>query len=138
MIHWIISHTDLEMITLSSVSGMEIATIRAYDYEHMYHMSNPMITMETPFSIPRSNVNSRDILKNRVKELAKFMMTPNHVYKMKILRKAYQYLVMFSCLLYGQDNMKTFPKSWVIALEQLDSEGKACNWSNMLAHTLKE
>lgn len=41
--------------------------------------------METPFSIPIINANSRDILKNWVKDLAKFRMTPNQIYKMKIL-----------------------------------------------------
>jgi len=34
--------------------------------------------------------------------------------------------------------METFPQSWVIVLDQLAREGKACNWSDMLAHQLKE
>ena len=75
----------------------------------MYHFPKPMITMETPFSIPSSNANSSDILKSWVKEPAKFRMTPNQIYKMKILRKAYQYLVIFACCLYGQESTKTFP-----------------------------
>ena len=88
-------------MVLSSVSGTEIATFRAQDYQQMYHFVKPMITMETPFSIPNSNANSKDILKNWVKDLAKFRMTPNQVYKTKTLRKAYQYLVIFPCHLYG-------------------------------------
>lgn len=88
---------------------MEIANFRAWDYEQMYHMSKPVITMETPFGILNSNANSRDILKNWVKEPAKFRMTPNQVYKTKILQKAYQYLVIFACRLYGQESTKTFP-----------------------------
>jgi len=32
----------------------------------------------------------------------------------------------------------TFPQIWVIALDELSSEGNACNWSDMLAHRLKE
>ena len=104
----------------------------------MYHFSKPMITMETPFSIPSSNANYRDILKNWVKEVAKFKMTPNQVYKMKIFRKEYQYLVIFACRLYGQESTETFPQSWVIALEQLAREGKACNWFEILAHRLKD
>jgi len=87
-------------MTLSSV-GVEISTFRAQDYDEMYHMSKPMIIMETPFSIPSNNANSRDILKNWMKESAKFRMTPNQVYKTKILWKAYQYLVIFACCLYG-------------------------------------
>ena len=93
----------------------------------MYHMSKPVVTMETPFNILSSNANSRDILKIWVKESAKFRMTPNQIYKTKILRKVYQYLVSFSCYLYGQESMETFPQSWVIALDKLASEGKACN-----------
>ena len=89
VIHWIISHTDPKTMTLSSVNNIEISTFRAQDYQQMYHLSKPVITMETPFSIPSSNANSRNILKNWVKELAKFRMTPNQIYKMKILRKEY-------------------------------------------------
>jgi len=77
-------------------------------------------------------------LKNWVKEPAKFNMTPNQNYKMKILQKAYQYLVIFTCRLYGQESMETFPQSWVIMLDQLAREGKACNWYDMLTHQLNE
>jgi len=64
-------------MTLNNVSGTEIASFRAQDYKQMYNMSKTVITMETPFSIPSNNANSRDILKNSVKELTKFRMTPN-------------------------------------------------------------
>ena len=109
MILWIVSQTNPETMTLSSVNGMEIATFRAHDYDEMYQMSKLVIIMETPFILPNNNANSRDILKNLVKELAKFRMTPNQIYKTKILWKAYQYLVIFSCRLYGQESVKTFP-----------------------------
>jgi len=59
MIHWIILHIDPETMTLSSVSGMKIATFRAHNYDEMYHISKPMIIMETPFSIPNNNTNSK-------------------------------------------------------------------------------
>ena len=96
-------------------------------------MSKPVVTMETPFNIPSNNTSSRDILKNRVKELDKFRVTPNQVYKTKILSKEYQYLVIFACRMYGQESTETFPQSWVITLDQLAIEGKACNWFDMLA-----
>lgn len=127
MIHWIVSHIDPETMTLRTVSGMEISTFREQDYDKMYQMTEPITIMETPFILPSSNANSRDILKNWVKELAKFRMTPNHIYKTKILWKSYQYLVIFSCRLYGKESTKTFPKSWVITLDQLAREGKVCN-----------
>jgi len=92
MIHWIVSHTDPETMTLSSVSGMKLVTFWARDYDEMYQMSELVIVMNTPLS-----ANSRGILKNWVKEPAKFRLTPNQIYKTKILRKAYQYLVIFSC-----------------------------------------
>ena len=101
-------------------------------------MSKPMTIMETPFNLPNNNANSRDILKNWLKELARFRMTPNQIYKTKILWKAYQYLVIFSCQLYGQESTKTFPQSWVITLDQLAREVKPRNRSGMLAHQLKE
>jgi len=138
MIHCIFSHIDPKMMTLSSVSGIEIATFRAQDYQQMYHLPKPLITMETPFNIPNNNANSRDILMNWMKEPTKFRMTPNQIYKTKILWKVYSYLVIFSCRLYGQESTETFPQSWVIVLDQLASEGKTCNWPDMLAHRLKE
>ena len=75
----------------------------------MYHFLLLVIIMETPFSKPNSSANSKGILKRWVKEPAKFRMTSNQVYKMKILRKAYQYLYIFACHLYGQESTKTFP-----------------------------
>lgn len=62
-----------------------------------------------------------DILKNWVKDPPKFSMTSNQVYKMKILQKAYQYFVIFTCRLYVQERMESFPQSWVIILDQLAS-----------------
>ena len=94
--------------------------------------------MSPSFSLPNTRANSRDIMNVWVKELAGFKMTPNQIYKTNILRKAYQYLVIFSCRLYGQESTATFPQSWVITLDQLAREGKPCNWSGMLAHQLKE
>lgn len=64
MIHWIILHTDPNTMTLSSISGTNIATFRAQDYEQMYLMLNPMITMKTPLTLRNRNAKSRDILKN--------------------------------------------------------------------------
>ena len=138
MIHWIVSHTDLETTVLSSVSWTETSTFRAQYYQQIYHFFKPVITMETPFNIPSSNDNSSDILMNQVKEPAKFRMTPNKIYKTKILWKAYQYLVISTCRLYSQESTETFLQSQVITLDQLASEGKACNCSDMLAHGLKE
>ena len=77
MIHWIVSHTDPKTMTLSSVSETKFATFWAEDYDEMYQMSKPVTIMEIPFNLPSSSANSRDILKNWVKEPARFRMTPN-------------------------------------------------------------
>jgi len=77
MIHFIFLDTDPGTMILSSVSRTNISTFRAHDYDEMNQISKPMINMETPFSLPNNNANSKDILKNWVKELAKFRMTPN-------------------------------------------------------------
>lgn len=53
-------------------------------------MLEPMIVMETPFRLPNNSANSIDILKNWVKELDQFRLTPNQIYKTNMLRKAYQ------------------------------------------------
>lgn len=138
IIHQIFSHTNLKMMTLSSVSGMNIGIIWAQDYDDMYEMLKPMTIMETPFNLPSRSDNSRDILKNQVKEIARFRMKTNQIYKTKILRKVYQYLFIFACQLCGQESMETFPQSGVIPLDQLEREGKPCNWSSMFAHQPKE
>lgn len=100
MIHWIVLHTNPETTMLRSASRIELATFRVKDYQVMYHFPQLMITMEKPFNT-RNNANSRGILKSWVKEPAKFRTKPSLVYKMKILQKAYQYLVIFACDLYG-------------------------------------
>jgi len=76
MIHWIVLHTNPEKMVLSSVSGTEIATFRAWNYQK-YHLLKPVITIETPFSILNNNATFRDILKNWVEEPTKFRMTLN-------------------------------------------------------------
>lgn len=123
-------------MTLSSVSGTKLATFWARDYDEMYQILEPVTIMTPPFSLPNSKANSTDIMKEWVNELAHFGMTRNQIYKTKILRKAYQYLVIFACQLSGQESTETFPQSWVIELDQLAREGKPCNW--LLAHQLKE
>ena len=40
-------------------------------------MLEPVIIVETPFIIPNNNDNSRDNLKNLVKDPARFRMRPN-------------------------------------------------------------
>ena len=64
MIHWIVSHTNPETVNLSSVSGMKLATLWERDYDEMYEMSEPAIIMNTPFSLPNNNDNSRNIIKD--------------------------------------------------------------------------
>lgn len=54
------------------------------------------------FILPNNKGHSRDILKDWVKDPTHFRMTPNQIYKTKILRKEYQCLFIFSCRLSGQ------------------------------------
>ena len=123
---------------MSSVSRKKPVTFREENFQDMYHLLQSMVTMDAAFTKTSSSANSRDILKSWVKESSKLRTMPRLVYKTMILRKAYQYLVIFACFLYSQESTETFPQSWVITLDQLASEGKACNWSDMLAHRLKE
>lgn len=135
---WIATHIDLEKMVLSSVIETQISTFRVKDFQEMYHLPQLVITMDTPFTRPSNNANSRDILKRWMKKPSKFTKTPSQVYKMRILWKACQLLVIFACRLYGQESAITFPGSWVILLDQLASEGRPCNWSDMWALRLKE
>lgn len=65
--------------------------------------------MDASFYTPNNSMNTRDILKHLVNETTKFRMAPNHIYRMRTLRKAYQFLVIFACFLYGQGSIETFP-----------------------------
>ena len=38
IIHWIVSHTNLKMMTLSSTSGTQLATFRIKNYHQMYRL----------------------------------------------------------------------------------------------------
>ena len=112
---------------MNSVNWMKLATIWARDYDETYKMMKPMTVMTPSFNLPNSRGHSRDILKDWVNDPTHFRMTPNQIYKTKILRKAYQYLVIFTYRLSGQASIEAFPQSWVVTLGQLAREGRAYN-----------
>lgn len=105
IIHWVVSHIDPETMTLSNTSGTQIATFRTKKYYQMYHFPKLVNHMDALFFTPNVNVNNRDIMKHWVKYPSKFRMTHKQVYKMKLLRKDYQLLVIFTYHLYGQESM---------------------------------
>jgi len=76
MIHWIVLHTDPVTMVLRSISGIALPTFREKDFQEMYHLLQPVIMMDTPFTRPNNNENSRDILKRWVKEPSNFRTTP--------------------------------------------------------------
>jgi len=76
----------------------------------MYHLLKPVKCMDSLFYATHNYVNIGDISKCWVKESLKFWQTPTHVYKKKSLRKAYHLLIIFACIIYGQESTKTF--SW--------------------------
>ena len=83
--------------------------------------------MDTLSYATHSFLSTRDIVKKWVKEFSKFRMTLNHVYKIKFVKKAYQFLIIFACQLYGQESMKTFPENWVVVLDHLVNERRPFN-----------
>jgi len=83
--HWIVSQNDPKTMTLSSVNGTKLATFWERDYDEMYQMLEPMTITKTPFTLSNNSANSRDIMKSWVKEPARFRLTPNQIYKTKIL-----------------------------------------------------
>lgn len=85
MIHYIVSQTNPKTMVLRSVSGTQLDTFGAKDFQEMYHFPQPVIIMDTPFTRSSSDANSRDILKSWVKNPSKFRTTPSQVYKMNIL-----------------------------------------------------
>ena len=103
----------------------------------MYHLPQPVNHMDELFYSTHNYVNTIDIIKQWVMELSNFRSTPNHVYKTKSLRKAYQFLIVFACRLYIQESTKTFPRNWVVLLDYLVNDGKPFNWSYLLAYQLK-
>ena len=77
VIQWIVSHTDPEMMILSSVSGVELVTYRTEYYQHIYHFPWPVNMIDAPFHTANNNENTTDILKFWVREPSKFKTTPN-------------------------------------------------------------
>lgn len=74
---------------LSSVSGANISSFETEDYQQMYHFPLPLSKMDAPFYISNSNTNTRDILKQWVRDPSNFRTTCNQIYRMKMLRKEY-------------------------------------------------
>lgn len=84
-------------MTLRSSSEIEISTFTAENYHQMYHLPQLVRCVDTLFYATHNQVNMRDIVKCLVKETSKFRQTPDHVYKTKSLRKAYELLIIFAC-----------------------------------------
>jgi len=103
----------------------------------MYHLPQLVNRMDALFYATHNFVNTRDIIKPWVKEPLKFKATPNHVYKTKLLRKAYRFLIIFACRLYGKESIDTFLENWVVVLEQLVNDGSPFNSLDLLALQLK-
>ena len=70
-------------MTLSSANGTQLSTFRIEKYHQMYHLPQWVNRMVALLYTPKSNVNTRDIMKHWVKEPSKFGSTPNRVYKTK-------------------------------------------------------
>lgn len=104
-------------MTLSNISGTQLAMFKLENYHQMHHLLESVNCMYALLFMHNSNVNTRDILKHWVKETLNFRMSLNHVYKMSLLRKAYQLVVIFACHLYGQDSKETFLQIWVVMLD---------------------
>jgi len=96
-------------MVLSTVSGTQLTTFKVENFQEMYHLPQLVVIMDAPFTRPSSSEKSKDILKSWVKEPSKFRTTLNQIYKPRILQKEYHLLVIFTCLLYGQESTKTFP-----------------------------
>lgn len=124
-------------MTSSSVSGIKLASFKVENYQQMCHVPHLVKCMDTCFYATHNFVNIRDIVKHWVNGSSKLRMTPNHVYKTKSLRKAYQFLIIFACQLYGQEITKTFLENWVVMLDQLVSDGNPFNCLYLLVLQLK-
>lgn len=86
VIHWIVSHTDLETMILRSASGARLAPFRIEDYQEICHFPFLVNKMNALFYTPNDSTDIRDILKRCVKELTNFRMAPNQIYRMKTLK----------------------------------------------------
>jgi len=127
IIHWIVSHTDPETMTLSNATGTQLSIFKTKNYHQMYHLPQSVNHMDELFYTTQIFVKAMDIIKCWVKEESKFRSMPNHVYKTKSLKKVYQFLIIFAWRLYSQKSTKAFPKNWVVVLDQLVNDGKHFN-----------
>jgi len=67
----------------------------------MYHLPESVKCIDPLFYATHSYVNIGDIVKFCVKYPSKFEKTPNHVDKTKPLKKDYQFLILFTYIIYG-------------------------------------
>lgn len=91
-------------MTLSSANGKNLATFRAEEFQQMYHLLESVKHMDSLFYATHSYVSARYIVKHWVKYLLKFRQMPTHVYNTKSLRKTYQFLIIYACIIYGQES----------------------------------
>lgn len=101
-ITWIVSHIDEKTMTLININGKNLATFLAEDYQHMYHLPEPVNLMESYFYATHNSWSTKYIIKGLVKDPSKFWYIPTHSYETKSLRKAYQILAILACKIYGK------------------------------------
>lgn len=105
----------------------------------MYHFSEPESPIHSHFYVVTSYLSTKDVAKGWVKEPTKFCQTPTNTYKIKYLKKDFQYLIALCCRTYGQQSTETFPEGWVFLPNQIVNEakhstGQTCSlnsWSSM-------
>ena len=97
-------------------NGQRLASFLTNDYQLMYHLPMPKSYMDSHFYVITSYLSTKDVIKGWAKEPSKFCQIPNNTYKTKSLRKAYQYLIVLCCRIYGHSSTKTSPESWAFLL----------------------
>jgi len=80
--------------------------------------------------------SSKEILKPWWQEPSKFGKKPDGIYKTKMLRRVYQYLMEMSYRIYGQENLEFFEEKQFYMVYPYDFEGIIFNLADLIAISL--
>jgi len=110
IVSWILPHANPKTIPLNSDTRQRLASFLVQKYHLMYHLPELKFLMDSYFYVKTKCLNTKDIVKEWVKEPTKFCSTPTNTYKTKYLRSYYHLLIFLCCRIYYQQSTETFPK----------------------------
>lgn len=136
-IKWILSHMVNTNLIQRSSRGSDISTYHGNDMNSYYNMIKPNEYANTHLYVTWENINTKEIIKSRCQELARFCDRPSTIYPNRTLKKVCQVLIAMCCGLHVSKNEEIFKENRIFFLNSVFMRGKVFNWENIHSYEIQ-